>query len=70
METNKDIKIDSITLQKMVLIFNALNCGWTVKKKDKSYIFNKNHKGEKEIFLDSYLNTFLENNLDIEKILE
>ena len=67
---DKNVKVDNVTLQKMVLIFNALNCGWTVKKKDKSYIFNKSHKGEKEIFLDSYLNHFLEENLDIEKILE
>jgi hypothetical protein len=67
---NTDIKIDDITLQKMVLIMNALNSGWSVKKKNESYIFHKNHKGEKEIYLDSYLNNFLEENLDIEKILE
>ena len=67
---NTDIKIDDITLQKMVLIMNALNSGWSVKKKNESYIFHKNHKGEKEIYLDSYLNKFLEENLDIEKILE
>ena len=53
METNvdnKDIKIDSITLQKMVLIFNALNCGWTVKKRIKAIFLTKLIKGKRKFF--------------------
>jgi len=29
----------------------------------------KNHEGKKEIFLESYLSTFMNDNLDINKIL-
>ena len=66
-ETNK--KIDCILLQKMILIYNALDKGWTVKKKKKdAYIFTKNHEGKKEVFLDTYLKRFMIDNLDINKI--
>ena len=63
-----DKKIDCILLQKMILIYNALDKGWTVKKKKNSYIFTKNHEGKKEVFLDSYLKRFMIDNLDISKI--
>jgi stage II sporulation protein D len=56
-------QIDSIKLRKMLFIMNALNDGWTIKKKKDSYIFLKNHEGKKEVFLDSYLHTFLKDNL-------
>tara|TARA_B100000035_G_scaffold157816_1_gene134516 strand:+ start:24304 stop:24537 length:234 start_codon:yes stop_codon:yes gene_type:complete len=65
-ETNK--KIDCILLQKMILIYNALDKGWTVKKKKNAYIFTKNHEGKKEVFLDTYLKRFMIDNLDINKI--
>ena len=65
-ETNK--KIDCILLQKMILIYNALDKGWTVKKKKNAYIFTKNHEGKKEVFLDTYLKRFMMDNLDINKI--
>ena len=55
--------IDYITLQKMLFIFNALNKGWTVKKKHKKYIFTKNHEGDHSIFLESYLRRFIHENL-------
>jgi len=63
--------IDVIQLQKMVLIYNSLENGWTVKKhleKD-VYIFTKNHGGKKEVYLDSYLRRFMENNFNIDKII-
>ena len=65
-ETNK--QIDCILLQKMILIYNALDKGWTVKKKKNAYIFTKNHEGKKEVFLDTYLKRFMMDNLDINKI--
>ena len=52
----------------MILIYNALDKGWTVKKKKNAYIFTKNHEGEKEVFLDTYLKRFMMDNLDINKI--
>ena len=66
-DTN-NMKIDCILLKKMILIYNALDKGWTVKKKKNAYIFTKNHEGKKEVFLDTYLKRFMMDNLDINKI--
>ena len=52
----------------MMFIFNAINDGWTIKKRDGSYIFSKNHENKKEVFTDSYLGTFLKSNLDMNKL--
>ena len=65
---NDNLKIDNITFQKMILLFNAIEEGWTIKKKDDSYVFTKNHENKKEILLDSYLLKFMKSNLDINKI--
>ena len=67
--TDKNMKIDNITFQKMAFLYNAINDGWTIKKKKDAYIFMKNHEGKKEILLDSYLHTFMEENFDINKLL-
>lgn len=66
---NYDIKIDNIKFQKMLFLFNAINDGWSIKKRKDSYIFTKNHEGKKEILLDSYLLTFVKDNFDMNKIL-
>ena len=66
---NKKIKIDNIIFKKMNLIYNALDEGWSIKKKDNSYIFTKKHENKKEILEDSYLLKFLKTNLDINKLL-
>jgi len=67
--TNYDIKIENIKFQKMLFLFNAINDGWSIKKRNDSYIFSKNHAGKKEILLDSYLLSFIKGNFDINKIL-
>ena len=64
----ENMKIDCILLQKMMFIYNALDKGWTIKKKQNSYIFTKNHEGKKEVLLDDYLKRFMIENLDIGKI--
>ena len=56
-------KIDNIELQKMIFIFNALENGWTIKKNNEKYIFQKKHNNKKEIFLDNYLKKFVNKNL-------
>jgi hypothetical protein len=66
---NHNITVDNITLQKMSFLYNAVNDGWTIKKRNDSYIFSKNHEGKKEIFLDSYLLTFMKDNFDTTKLL-
>jgi len=61
-------KIDCILLQKMIFIYNALEKGWTIKKKKNLYVFTKNHEGKKEVLLENYLKKFMMENLDINKI--
>jgi hypothetical protein len=56
-------KFDILKKTKMIFIFNALEKGWKIKKKDERYIFSKNHEGKKEVFLDSYLKRFIESNI-------
>lgn len=65
-----NLKIDSIKLQKMILIFNALADGWSIKRTDNSYIFTKKNENKKEVLHDSYLIKFMKSNLDINKIFE
>ena len=66
---NKSLEIDNIKLKKMAFIFNALERGWSVKKRLDSYIFTKNHEGKKEVFNDEYLAMFMKDNMDINKLL-
>jgi hypothetical protein len=66
--SNTDIVIDNIKFQKMVLLFNAINDGWSIKKHNDSFIFKKNHEGKKEILHDSYLLTFMKEKFDINNI--
>jgi hypothetical protein len=63
------LEIDKIKFQKMVFLYNALDNGWTIKKKHDSYIFTKNHEGKKEIFEESYLSIFMKDNININNIL-
>ena len=63
------IDIDKIKFQKMVFLYNALDSGWSIKKRKESYIFTKNHEGKKEIFDESFLSSFMKDNTDINKIL-
>jgi hypothetical protein len=66
---NGNIKIEAEKFQKMIFVFNALEAGWTIKKRNDSFIFSKNHEGKKEIFSDSYLNGFMKTNLDLSNLL-
>lgn len=68
-ETGDISKIDNVVLQKMVLVYNALEDGWDIKKKNDIYIFSKKHGGVKEVFLESYLYTFMKDKFDINTIL-
>ena len=62
-------KINDEKFAKIVFIFNALEDGWTISKKNDSYIFRKKHEDKKEIFEESYLNTFIKSNVNIQKFL-
>ena len=69
LENEKSLEIDKIKFQKMVFLYNALENGWSIKKRNDSYIFTKNHEGKKEIFEESYLSTFMKDSSDINKLL-
>ena len=68
-ENDTIFSVDRVSFQKMLFLYNAVNDGWTIRKKNESYIFKKDHEGKKEIFLDTYLTNFMKNNLDISKLL-
>jgi hypothetical protein len=53
----------------MVFLYNALDNGWTIKKRNDSYIFTKYHEGKKEVFDESYLSIFMKDNININNIL-
>lgn len=65
---NGDLKIDTIKFQKMLLLFNSIEQGWSVKKRGDSYVFLKNHEGKKEVLDNTYLMKFMKSNLDLNKI--
>jgi len=64
-----NIKIDSFKFQKMLILFNCIEDGWTIKKINNSYVLTKLHEGKKEIFDDSYLMKFMKSNLDLNKVI-
>ena len=68
--TDKEININPLTLQKMAFVFNALENGWAIKKKKNLYIFSKNHEGKKEVYLDDYLKRFMKQNFNINNLLD
>ena len=66
----QETTINPIKLHKMVFLYNALENGCAIKKKNNAYIFTKNHEGKKEVFLDDYLKGFMKENFDMKKILD
>jgi hypothetical protein len=65
---NDNLKVDAIKFQKMLLLYNSIEQGWTIKKRNNAYVFIKNHEGKKEVLEDSYLLKFMKTNLDLNKI--
>lgn len=66
---NENVKVDVIKFQKMLLLFNSIEQGWSVKKRNESYVFTKSHEGKKEILEESYLMKFMKTNLDLNKVI-
>jgi len=65
----ENIKVDGIQFQKMILLFNSIEQGWSVKKRDGSYVFSKPHQNKKEVLDENYLLKFMKTNLDLNKII-
>jgi len=53
----------------MILLFNSIEQGWSVKKRNSSYVFTKNHENKKEVLEDAYLLKFMKSSLDFNKII-
>ena len=53
---------DPTTYLKMLFIYNSIQDGWSVKKKDDMYIFSKKHHHKKEVWRDEYLTNFITSN--------
>lgn len=66
---NENIKVDAIKFQKMLLLYNSIEQGWNVKKKNESYVFTKPHENKKEVLENSYLLSFMKSTLDLNKIV-
>lgn len=64
-----DATLDFMKFQKMVFLYNALENGWSIKKRKDKYVFSKNHEGKKEVFDEEYLSSFMKQNMNINNIL-
>lgn len=67
-ETQENLEVDCVKLQKMALLYNAIQSGWKVKMTNDKYIFTKKHEGKKEIYLENYLKNFIESNMNVNKL--
>ena len=65
----KQFEINNNVFKRMMFLHNALNNGWSIKKRKDYYIFTKNHEGKKEVFDEKYLATFIKDSADINKLL-
>ena len=59
---------DIVHIQKMIFVFNALLSGWSVKMLDNNTFEFKKERNNQEVNLDSYLKTFLIENLSVDNI--
>lgn len=51
--------MDNNEHKKALLIMNALEHGWTIRKKNKTFVFTKKHCNKKKYFMKNYLEIFL-----------
>ena len=63
MENIKSENIKDKEYYKMKFIFNAIEQGWSVRKKDNLYIFKTKHNNKEEVFNEYYLEEFVKNNI-------
>lgn len=54
--------IEPKQLKIMIFLTNAIENGWTVKKKGNEYTFTKKHEGKRKVFEEHYLEQFLSTN--------
>ena len=62
---NEDnVKISKKDFKKMMFINNAIENGWTVKKRQSNYIFSKKHENKVEVYDKNYLENFIEQGIN------
>lgn len=57
--TNNINKCDDKSVSMLIFIGNALDDGWTVRKKSNGYVFSKKHHGRTKYFSSEYLEQFV-----------
>jgi hypothetical protein len=57
--------LDPKLVKKMIFVMNALEKGWTIKKRGPEYIFTKRHENRREVFREKYLETFVQENFNM-----
>lgn len=65
MENIKSENIKDKEYYKMKFIFNAIEQGWSVRKKDNLYIFKTKHNNKEEVFNEYYLEEFVMKNMNL-----
>ena len=65
----KHFSINTNKFHEMIFISNALEDGWTIKKRNKSYHLLKNHEGKKEIFMENFLPSCMKEYMNINKLI-
>lgn len=60
--------LDTKIIYKMSFIYKSLEQGWSVRKRDGKYIFQKSHDGKKEVFQDDYLEKFIIENSSMDSL--
>ena len=67
MENIKSENIKDKEYYKMKFIFNAIEQGWSVRKKDNLYIFKTKHNNKEEVFNEYYLEEFVMKNMNLKE---
>jgi len=63
-ELPKNIKMERKEFQKLLFLSNGLDQGWTIKKRNDTYIFSKKHENRYEVFQEDYLEKFVLSNIN------
>ena len=69
-ELPKNIKMERKEFQKLLFLSNGLDQGWTIKKRNDTYIFTKKHENRYEVFQEDYLEKFVLSNINSGSLYE
>lgn len=65
-ELPSSLQIDRKQFRKMLFLSNAIDDGWSVRRRDDTYTFAKKHEGRREVFADAYLDDFVRTHSDVD----